>query len=88
MALYNHKKIEIAVMCWFPTKGDPFPVSFKIKENDEIHTVKDIHISNIKSDLTYGNRQITYDCEAAIQNTMKRFQMVFFVDICKWYLLM
>ena len=75
---------NVAVMCWFPTKGEPIPVSLKYQDQDgEIHSLKDINVKTVNT-ISQGKRFI---CEAAINNKNVNFELLFFADDCRWMMI-
>lgn len=78
-----HKPREAAVMCWFPTEGDPLPISMKFKDDeDEIISVKNIRIKTT-NDILQGKE---YRCEAIISGIMYGFSLTFYTRDCRWLL--
>lgn len=74
---------HVAVMCWFPTKGDPIPMSIKYQDvNGEIYSIKDICIKSTNK-VSQGR---SFVCEAAINDRIVGFELMFFADSGKWLL--
>ena len=79
------KSMEVACLCWFPTKGQPFPISFKYKDEDgDIHSVKDIDI--LRTENVMQGKE--FRCEALIGDQKRSFELMFFKDDCRWVLTM
>ena len=76
-----NKSLPVAVMCWFPTKGEPIPVSLKYQDdNCEIHQIKNLSITAAKN-VMQGKMFV---CEAEVDNRITRFSLDFFSDDCRW----
>ena len=77
------KTRDVAVMCWFPSSGNPFPVSIKFRDdNGEIMSVKDIYIKDT-IDIFQGKE---FKCEAIISGIKTMFSLIFFSADCRWTL--
>ncbi len=74
---------QVACMCWFPTKGQPFPISFKYRDSEgEVHSIHDIDILDTKH-IFQG---IDFTCEAVFGDQKRRFSLMFFKDDYRWLL--
>ena len=79
------KSQEVACLCWFPTKGQPIPISFKFKDEEgDIHSVKDIDILGI-TNVMQGKE---FRCEAIFDDRKRNFELMFFTSDCRWILSM
>ena len=74
---------DVAVMCWFPTKQDPIPVSIKfMDDNGEICHIKDIRVITTEH-ISQGKR---FSCETFIGEIKHKFTLEFFAEKCRWFL--
>ena len=79
---------DVACMSWFPQGKDPFPISFKFKDdNDEIQTVRNIRIISIEDKAYDGIPSKEYQCMAIVGGLLHEFKMIFFLENCQWQLI-
>ena len=71
---------HIACSAWFTSTGQTMPRHFKFEDDaGEVQTVKDKNYSGIPS------RE--YGCEAVIGGLIREFKLIFFLEACKWVML-
>jgi len=79
---------QIACKVWFPVGKDPFPISFKFKDdNDEIQMVNNISIYNIDVRCTAGFQTNVYNCKAVICGLMRNFRIIYYLKTYEWFVL-
>jgi len=87
---YNNKddKRQIACQVWFPVGKDPYPISFKFKDdNGEIQSVNDISIHNMEIRCASGFQTNEYRCKAIICGLMREFKIVYHLRTYEWFVL-
>lgn len=79
------KKVE--TISYFPDKGYPQPLRFRIKdENDKTFVVKLDQVNYIREDKKAGNLILVYDCQAQIQGRVRLLQLIYDLATWSWYL--
>lgn len=79
----DQNRQEVACMCWFPTKGRPFPVSCRYKDDRGVYrSIKDIEIRAMNDTF----HQTEYQCEAEIKGKKEVFTLLFYTREMKWWL--
>ena len=75
-------------MAWFPTDSQPFPISFKIMDdNGEIKSIKDIQINDMEAIRSQGYKYYKYKCKAVLYGIIKEFEIRYYIDSCEWFII-
>lgn len=72
----------IEMIAWFDLPGTPRPIRFRHEGN----VVKVEQIIKMSEEKFAGNRMKTYECQSEIGGILKRFQLKFELNTCKWFL--
>ncbi len=76
---------EIACNAWFTASGKPIPLAFKFKGEDEIiYKVSNLTIQSSDEKNYSGLPSKEFKCEAVFGGLLKEFKLIFFMDSCKW----
>ena len=76
---------HIACKVWFTTNGDPIPLSFKFEGDDgELQYVGRLKVNYSEERNYSGVASKEYGCEACIGGLMREFRLLFYVEACKW----
>ena len=79
------KMYHIACKVWFTASSIPRPLSFKFEGDDGIiQTVSDITIKCTEDKKYSGISSKEFVCESIIGGFMREFKLIFFVESCKW----
>ncbi|MBS6955587.1 MAG: hypothetical protein KH230_20420 [Enterocloster asparagiformis] len=75
----------VACKTWFTSTGAVRPLSFKFEGDDgQIQTVENLTVKYVDSKNYSGIPSKVYGCEAIIGGLRNSFQLVFFLEECKW----
>lgn len=78
----------IACMAWFPVGKDPFPVSFKFKDDDGvIQAVNNISIHSINIESPASFQVNEYKCKAIICGLMREFKIRYYLKSYEWFVI-
>ncbi len=82
------KMYHIACKAWFTASGSPRPLSFKFQGDDgQMIYVTDMTI-HYSEDRNYsGLPSKEYGCEAVIGGLSRRFRLIYYLDACKWIMM-
>lgn len=84
----NDGRRQIACKVWFPIGKDPFPISFKFKDdNDEIQIVNNISIYNIDVMCPAGYQMNEYKCKAVVCGFMREFSIIYYLKTYEWFVI-
>lgn len=72
----------IEMIAWFDIPGTLRPIRFRHEGN----VVKVEQIIKISEEKLAGNRMKVYECQSEIHGQMKRFELKFELNTCKWFL--
>lgn len=72
----------IEMIAWFDLPGTPRPIRFRHEGN----VVKVEQIIKMSEEKFAGNRMKIYECQSEIGGILKRFQLKFELNTCKWFL--
>lgn len=76
---------KIACKAWFTANCSPRPLSFKFEGDDGlIQTVSNLNIKCTEDKNYNGIPSKEYNCEAIIGGIRHDFRLVFFIEACKW----
>lgn len=79
---------HIACKTWFTSNGKPLPLSFKFEGDDGvIQSVSNIHIKSTEDKNYSGIPSKEYDCDAIIGGILQNFKIIYFIEACKWVML-
>jgi hypothetical protein len=79
------KLYHIACKAWFTSTCSPIPLSFKFEGEDGIiQTVSSLNIKCTEDKNYSGIPSKEYECEAVIGGILCRFKLVFYMEACKW----
>lgn len=74
------------IACFDQTKG-LIPIKFRIKNKDNSENI--IKIDKIcyqKQEKIAGNPMIIFICQSLINNVLKKYEIKYEINTCKWYL--
>ena len=72
----------IEMIAWFDLPGTPRPIRFRHDGN----VVKVEMIIRLSEEKLAGNRMKVYECQSNIDGMMKRFELKYEMNTCKWFL--
>ena len=76
---------EVAVKCWFTSKGESRPLMMKFNtEQEEIITVDGIHVMTVEKQWYAGIQTWKYKCNAIVNGRVQYFILLFTPDDCSW----
>lgn len=76
---------EVAVKCWFTSKGESRPLMMKfMTEQEEIITVNGIHVQTVEKQWYAGIQTWKYKCNAIVNERLQHFTLLFTPDDCLW----
>jgi len=76
---------DAAVDCWFTATGETIPRLVKVKgAEEEIITIKDIQTFKVEQKFYGGTHCRKHWCRAEMNGIVKEFLLLFYVDECKW----
>jgi hypothetical protein len=79
---------HIAVMAWFRAGGEPLPMSFKFEDdNGMVQTVRDITLLSVEDKNYSGIPSKEFNCEAVVGGLIRQFQLIFYLEACKWVMM-
>lgn len=82
------KMYQIACHAWFTAAGEPMPLSFKfIGDDSVIQRVSDIRIRYCEDKNYSGLPSKEYGCEAIIGGLNQEFRLIYYLDACKWVMM-
>ena len=76
----------IEMIAWFGTEGMPRPLRFKLKKETEENVYKVEQILTRTEEKLAGNRMIIYRCQSEINGALKRFELKYELNGCRWFL--
>ena len=78
----------IACSTWFTATGKAMPQYFKFEDdNGDIQTVRDILVKYTEDKNYSGIPSREYGCEAVIGGLIREFKLIFYLEACKWVML-
>lgn len=78
---------EIAVDCWFTSKGNTIPRMFKYQDGDGmIHTVRNIRILQKEEKNYSGIPTLEYRCVIEECSRCQELKLIFFMEEHRWVL--
>lgn len=85
----NGKMYHIACKAWFTASCSLRPLSFKFEGDDGIiQSVKEIRVKSLENKNYSGIPSKEYDCEAVIGGILHTFKLVFYMEACKWVMIL
>jgi len=72
----------IEMIAWFDIPGTPRPIRFRHEGN----VVKVEHIVKTSEEKLAGYRMKVFECQSQIDGQMKRFELKYEMNTCKWFL--
>ena len=79
------KMYHVACKVWFTASCSPKPLSFKFEGDDGIiQSVTDISIKSSEDKNYSGILSKEFVCESIIGGFLREFKLIFFVESCKW----
>ena len=72
----------IEMIAWFDLPGTPRPIRFRHDGN----VVKVEMIIRLSEEKLAGNRVKIFECQSQIYGQMKRFELKYEMNTCKWFL--
>ena len=77
----------IEVIAWFKENGDIRPLKFRMSdEQSKIKVVKIDQIIAVDKEKYAGNIMYLFKCQSKIDGELKRFEIKYEVETCKWIL--
>lgn len=73
---------SIEMIAWFDLAGTPRPIRFRHDGN----VVKVEMIIRLSEEKLAGNRMKIYECQSEIHGQMRRFELKYEFNTCKWFL--
>lgn len=79
------KQKEIAVDCWFTSKGHTIPRMFKYEDQEGmIHTVRNIRVLRQEDKNYSGIPTVEYRCMIEENEFRKELKLIFFLEEHRW----
>ena len=79
---------HIACKVWFTAGGDSVPLSFKFEGDDgQMQYVNPLKILYTEDKNYSGVPSREYGCEACIGGISREFRLLFYMEACKWVML-
>lgn len=79
------KMYHIACKVWFTSNCSPKPLSFKFEGDDGIiQSVSNISIQSSEDKNYSGIASKEFMCEAIIGGFLRNFKLIYFIESCKW----
>ncbi|WP_459195780.1 hypothetical protein [Wukongibacter baidiensis] len=78
--------LPIECIAWFNKEGIPTPIKFRILNNSSNKAVKVNQIVHREKEKLAGNHMYVFDCQSDIGGGVKRYQLKYALDTCKWML--
>jgi hypothetical protein len=76
---------NIACKTWFTSNCTPIPLSFKYEGHDGvIQNVSNLIIKTTEDKRYAGIAAKEYRCEAIISGIRHEFKLIFYLEACKW----
>lgn len=72
----------IEMIAWFDVPGIPRPIRFR--HDGEV--VKVEQIIRLSEEKFAGNRMKIYECQSNINGQLKRYELKYELNTCKWFL--
>ncbi|WP_242975913.1 hypothetical protein [Desulfosporosinus sp. FKB] len=72
----------IEMIAWFDVPGIPRPIRFR--HDGEV--VKVEQIIRLSEEKLAGNRMKIYECQSNINGQLKRYELKYELNTCKWFL--
>ncbi|MCI7262430.1 MAG: hypothetical protein ACI4OO_10325 [Otoolea sp.] len=83
--LPSGKMYHIACKIWFTASGSPMPLSFKFEGDDgTIQSVSQLTILYSEDKNFSGIPSKEYGCRACIGGILQEFRLIFYMEACKW----
>ncbi len=84
-SLLRWNQQEVAVDCWFTSAGRMMPLRMKCREAERILTVEPITVIKEEESRFAGILVHIFYCKASLNGqSEKEFQLLFYVEQCKW----
>lgn len=78
---------QIEVVSWFTQDGIPNPFKFRLKDDKkQWKTYKIEQIIDKDIERLAGNRIYVFICQSEIEGILRKFEIKFELDTCKWIL--
>lgn len=76
---------QIACMTWFTSTGHVLPKLFKFQDDaGELQIVRELSITYEETRNYSGIPSREYGCRALIGGMMREFRLIFYIEACKW----
>ena len=76
---------HIACKAWFTAGGVPMPLSFKFEGDDgELQYISHLKVNYAEDRCYSGIASKEYGCEACIGGILREFKLLFYMEACKW----
>lgn len=72
----------VEMLAWFKEGGNPVPLRFK----DKGRVIKVEQVISRSEEKLAGNRMFIYRCQTEINGELRRFELKFELQTCKWFL--
>ncbi|GLB26644.1 hypothetical protein LXJ15735_28850 [Lacrimispora xylanolytica] len=80
---------DIACKTWFTSNCNPIPLSFKYEAEDgTIQSVVKLTVKTTEDKRYAGVATKEYKCEAIIEGKCHNFKLIFYLEVCKWILVL
>lgn len=76
----------IKCIAYFDENGIPSPMKFQIISDNGNKTIKVHQVIHKEIEKLAGNKMYVFDCQSEINNTLRRYQLKYEFDTCKWML--
>lgn len=81
------EKMDIAVDCWFTSKGVTIPRMFKYQDVEgEVHSVSEIRVLEQEEKRYCGVPTVEYRCEVVLDQVCREVKLIFLVEEHRWML--
>ncbi|KLU67829.1 hypothetical protein DEAC_c02360 [Desulfosporosinus acididurans] len=72
----------ISVLAWFELNGRPQPIRMKLDDKE----VKIEQVISMEEEKIAGNWMLLFKCQSEINRELKRFELKYELNTCKWLL--
>ncbi|ERK31538.1 hypothetical protein [Clostridium intestinale] len=78
---------SIDVIAWFTESGEPSPIRFRMKNEDQSTTI--IKVDKVifkEKEKLAGNPMLVFRCQSMINKINKIYELKYEIQTCKWTL--
>ncbi len=72
----------VEMLVWFKEEGNPVPLRFK----DKGRVIRVEKVLSRSEEKLAGNRMLVFQCQTVLNGELRRFELKFELQTCKWFL--